>query len=142
MFLTRIPGRARAGLAALAVAAVVVPVAGAAGSAKVHSTSFSLSPNAAVLNCLKAPGKTPKANVTVTRGSLNDTLTLKVSGLKPETGFDLFTVQRSPLDAQGNPVAIPNFGMAWYQSDLETNDEGSGTVKIKTILLDQIFGFD
>src|SRR4051794_39691138 len=72
MFLKRIPGRARLGLAALALAAVAVPAAGAAGTAKAHSTSFTLSPNPAVLNCLKAPGKTPKANVTVLRGSLND----------------------------------------------------------------------
>jgi len=35
-----------------------------------------------------------------------------------------------------------NFGMAWYQSDIETDDEGSFTTTIKTILLDQIFGFD
>ena len=32
--------------------------------------------------------------------------------------------------------------MAWYQSDLEASYQGSFTATIKTILLDQIFGFD
>ncbi len=32
--------------------------------------------------------------------------------------------------------------MAWYQSDLHVRSDGTGTAKIKTILLDQIFGFD
>jgi hypothetical protein len=32
--------------------------------------------------------------------------------------------------------------MAWYQSDVHISSTGTGTVKITTILLDQIFGFD
>ena len=32
--------------------------------------------------------------------------------------------------------------MAWYQSDIHVNHSGRATVRIKTILLDQIFGFD
>ena len=32
--------------------------------------------------------------------------------------------------------------MAWYQSDVHVNSEGTGSVTVKTILLDQIFGFD
>ena len=56
----------------------------------------------------------------------------------------MFTVQNSPQLANGspNPNFNGNFGLAWYQSDLETNGHGSGGVEIRTILLDQIFGFD
>jgi len=32
--------------------------------------------------------------------------------------------------------------MAWYQSDITTSVSGTASVTIKTILLDQIFGFD
>jgi hypothetical protein len=64
--------------------------------------------------------------------------------------FDLFTVQHSSLLANGKPApAFKNFGLAWYQSDIEINkdydkdkDGDTGHVKIQTILLDQIFGFD
>src|SRR6266576_825744 len=57
--------------------------------------------------------------------------------------LDMFTVERSNL--LSNATVDPNFtnfGMAWYQSDLEANSQGSFTATIKTILLDQIFGFD
>ena len=53
------------------------------------------------------------AHVTVKRGNLNDTLLLRATGLKPNLQFDMFTVQRSPLDANGKPVAnFKGFGMA------------------------------
>jgi hypothetical protein len=40
-----------------------------------------------------------------------------------------------------NP-AFSNFGLAWYQTDVQANSDGEAEVTIKTILLDQIFGFD
>ena len=50
---------------------------------------------------------------------------------------------RSNLLADATPdPAFTNFGFAWYQSDLEANKEGKISGTIKTILLDQIFGFD
>jgi hypothetical protein len=52
-------------------------------------------------------------------------------------------VQRSNQTANGSPVAgFTNFGLAWYQSDIQTNTNGAASVTIKTILFDQIFGFD
>jgi hypothetical protein len=102
---------------------------------------FDLEPNPAFLACL-APGA-PAAHVIVQRSNLNDTLLLRATGLKPNLQFDMFTVQRSPLDATGKPVEkFKGFGMAWYQSDIEANENGEAKVLIKTILLDQIFGFD
>jgi hypothetical protein len=81
--------------------------------------------------------------VTITRGNLNDTLVLKAKNIKPKLSFDLFTVQHSNLLANG--TADPNFvnfGLAWYQSDIEVTSGGTARVKIQTVLLDQIFGFD
>ena len=135
--------RVVAGLALAGVAAGGAVTANAAAS-KPSSTHFNLFPNTAVENCLAGPGKTPIASVTVRRGHLNDTLTLHVANLKPHLDFDLFTIEKTPQLADGspNPNFGGNFGFAWYQSDLETNAKGQGDVTIKTILLDQIFGFD
>ena len=86
----------------------------------------------------------PTAEVNVERGDLNDTLKLKLHNIKPGLAFDLFTIQRSNKLSDGSPD--PNFkgsfGMAWYQSDIEADHDGNANVTIKTILLDQIFGFD
>jgi len=88
-------------------------------------------------------GPTPTANVTVVRGKLNDTLILRASHIKPNLAFDLFTVQNTLLLANGQPDPnFPGFGLAWYQSDLQADAYGNAEVEIKTILLDQIFGFD
>jgi len=45
-------------------------------------------------------------------------MTVKVTGLPPNTDFDLFVIQ------------VPNkpFGMSWYQGDIETNRKGTGKV--------------
>jgi hypothetical protein len=111
---------------------------------KVNVRTFVLHPNPKFLSCLGVEGgATPSAKVTVTRGKLNDTLTISGQNFKPGLAFDMFTVERSNLlsDATVDP-AFTNFGMAWYQSDLEANYQGSFTATIRTILLDQIFGFD
>jgi hypothetical protein len=92
---------------------------------------FDLEPNPAFLACL-APGA-PSAHVIVKRGNLNDTLLLRATGLKPNLQFHMFTVQRSPLDANGKPVAnFKGFGMAWYQSDIEADENAEAKVLIKT----------
>ena len=43
-------------------------------------------------------------------------MTVDVEGLPPNTEFDFFVIQ------------IPNapFGLAWYQGDIETDDQGEG----------------
>ena len=43
-------------------------------------------------------------------------------------------------DGQVNPH-FKNFGLAWYQTDVQADGNGDAEVAIKTILLDQIFGF-
>jgi hypothetical protein len=108
---------------------------------------FELVPNPKFVNCLAQfpgdPHRAPEAEVTVQRGDLNDTLTMHIRNIKPGLAFDLFTVQRSSLLANGKPnPAFTNFGMAWYQSDVQADKNGTGNVRVRTILLDQIFGFD
>jgi len=107
--------------------------------------SFKLVPNPRFEACLGVPsGPAPTATATVVRGKLNDTFVLRVRNVRPNLQFDLFTVQRTSLLASGAPDPAFNndFGLAWYQSDVEVDKKGDGEVIIKTILLDQIFGFD
>jgi ZU5 domain len=108
---------------------------------------FDLHPNPKFLNCFsRFPGdanRAPSVQATIVRGDLNDELTLRGQNFKPGLKFDVFTVQRSTLDATGKvDPTVPNFGFAWYQSELEARDNGDVRVKIQTILLDEIFGFD
>jgi len=129
-------------VAALAVAACT-PKASAQN--KEDEISFDLVPNPKFVDCLRAGShEEPHAHVRVIRGKLNDSLILDLDGIKPALGFDLFTVQHSPLLANGSPDPnFKNFGLAWYQSDIQIGRHtDDGHVQIRTILLDQIFGFD
>src|SRR5215471_9178207 len=110
----------------------------------VNTSTFPLEVNPPFLNCVAAnPGDPPQASVTVIRGFLSDQLKISVSGLKPNLAFDLFTVQRSNLDATGKLVPnFTNFGLASFQSRLHAGPLGLASATIQTILIDQIFGFD
>ena len=115
----------------------------AIAQSKPDQAIFELKPNPAFLACLSGSSEAPHASVAVKRGDLNDTALIRVTGLKPNLDFDLFTVQRSSLDDSGAPVQnFKGFGLAWYQSDLHSDGDGNAKVTIRTILLDQIFGFD
>jgi hypothetical protein len=113
-------------------------------AAEKHKIQFDLFPNPKVVDCLGTKdGPTPKARATVTRGPLNDTLVITAKNLKPRLAFDMFTVERSFLLSDGSiDPNFTTFGLAWYQSDLHADEDGKFTATIKTILLDQIFGFD
>jgi hypothetical protein len=110
----------------------------------VKQIDFDLHVNPKFQACLgQDGGPTPTAHVTVKRGAFSDTLTIEGENFKPKLAFDMFTVQRSNLLANGNPDPnFTNFGLAWYQSDLQANAKGHFKASIKTVLLDQIFGFN
>jgi hypothetical protein len=142
-------GAHKIGAALLGVLAVVSTSAQAnapGGNDKTNEIGFNLVPNAQTLDCLRANyNEEPRARATVVRGKLNDTLILDLDGIKPGLAFDMFTVQHSPFLANGtkDPVFKGSFGLAWYQSDIEIpRHTDRGHVRISTILLDQIFGFD
>jgi hypothetical protein len=69
-----------------------------------------VSPNAA--QCLPDA----KADVRVVALEGVERMTVRVSGLPPETEFEFFVLQ---------PPVNP-FGLAWYQGDIETNEDGEG----------------
>jgi hypothetical protein len=116
----------------------------AAASSKTDQTSFAMFPQAAFLKCVKPrPGApTPKVTVTVNRGDLNDGGKIQLEGFRPNLDFDLFTIQHSPQTATGAADPNQSVGLAWYQSDLHVGANGSGEARVRTILLDQIFGVD
>src|SRR5215469_9596460 len=113
-------------------------------SAAVPEIAFHLAAQPKFVNCLGVEGgPTPSADVIVQRGELSDILILHVHHLKPNLGFDLFTIQNSNLLSSGEvDPKFKNFGLAWYQTDVQADSNGEAEVAIKTILLDQIFGFD
>jgi len=111
---------------------------------EVKKVTFNLVAQSKFVSCLGVPGgKTPTGTVLVKRGALRDTLTLTLENIKPNLAFDLFTIQNTNLLADGttDPNFV-NFGLAWYQSDVQADSKGEAKVTINTILLDQIFGFD
>ncbi len=129
---------------ALVAGLLITPLTASAQN-KADEVSFKLVPDPAVVNCLRRSYyEEPSARATVVRGKLNDTLVLDLDGIKPGLAFDMFTVEHSKFKADGSPdPAFKNFGLAWYQSDIEIGRHtDDGHVRIKTILLDQIFGFD
>jgi hypothetical protein len=108
---------------------------------------FQLWPNPAFVDCLaRYPGdrdQPPVVEVTVVDGEQNDGLFLRGRNLKPGRKFELFTVERTSLRSDGSPdPLIKTFGLVWYQSDLTTSDRGRLRASIRTILLNETFGFD
>ena len=128
---------------AVTLTTALMTVLAVCSMAQVQETVFNLTPQQKFLSCFAQPGHTPTAQVIVQRGVDNDVLILRAQHLRPNLAFDLFTIQNSNLlaDGQVNP-SFTNFGLAWYQSDLQTDNNGNVDIAIKTILLDQIFGFD
>ncbi len=90
-----------------------------------NSFSFKMVPSPNIAACL------PHAQgfVTIVPNSLNDTMRISVKGLAPKTGYDLFVTE------------LPNkpFGISWYQSDLETNEDGAGSVTVVGIFNKETF---
>src|ERR1700730_16141766 len=91
--------------------------------AQAKQIQFDLRPNPKFVNCVGVlNGPTPVAHVTVTRGALSDTLNIVADNIRPHLAFDMFTVQRTNLKPDGTvDPSVKNFGMAWYQSDLQSN---------------------
>ena len=89
------------------------------------SFTFGMVPSPNISACLPHA----KGTVTITPGSLNDLMKVSVSGLAPSTGYDLFVIQ------------LPNkpFGVSWYQSDLQTNSSGAGSVSVRGIFNKETF---
>jgi hypothetical protein len=134
--------RVAAGLA-VSVFGISAGVA-AASPSKPDYTTFSMSPQTSLLNCMKPDPSSPnpEVEVRVNRQDLNDKATIELRGFKPGLDFDLFTIQHSPQTATGAADANPSVGLATYQSDLHVDRHGRGDAEIRTILLDDAFSVD
>jgi len=64
-----------------------------------------------------------RGHVEITRGPVNQLMEVQVDGLVPNTGYALFVIQ----------LPAKPFGISWYQSDMETNAQGEGTVNVRGI---------
>src|SRR5271166_1924321 len=122
-------------LVIVGVLAVGLASAGKPATAQVNKITFDLTAQPKFVSCLGVEGgPTPTATVTVVRGKLRDTLTLQASNIKPKLGFDLFTIENTNLLSDGQPDPnFENFGLAWYQTDVQANSEGKAEVTINTI---------
>ena len=123
------------------------PAAGAISARGQDIVSFALEPNPKFLKCLAQfpddPTRRPLVRVAVVRGSLDDELFLVGKHIKPNLKFELFSVEHSQLRSDGSlDPSFSHFGLAWYQSDLEANENGILGAHIRSVLLDQFFGFD
>ena len=134
---------------ALTLSLAAVVVLAALGGSPTHAAPptvavFPLYPNPRFVPCLAASSTVPpQARVEVNQGTPNDQLTLFISGVKPFLAFDLFTIEHSNLLPNGAvDPSFRNFGLAWYQSDMQADSHGHAMVQIQSIFVNQIFGFD
>lgn len=114
-------------------AALLVLSLGAAAGARTASGHLAAPATGFTFQMVRTPGVSclpnARGHVTIVRGSLNDTMTVSVRGLPKNTGFDLFVIQ------------LPNkpFGVAWYQTDVQTGRHGTGTAVVKGIFNKETF---
>jgi hypothetical protein len=104
----------RALVSALAMAAMGAVLLSSPAIAVVGGVSdFDLQVSPGAKTCLPYA----QGHVTIDQTGPVENLRLQVSGLKPNTDYDFFIIQ------------VPNapFGLSWYQGDLETDQNGSGT---------------
>jgi len=105
---------------AAAVLGVTATVAVASGApARAHGFSFRLVPSAGISSCLPHA----RGNVTITPQGENDKMVVHVAGLPKNSEFDLFVIQ----------VPDKPFGVAWYQTDIDTGRNGTGSVTVRGI---------
>jgi hypothetical protein len=108
---------------------------------------FSLRPNPKFLRCLALypddPARRPAVRAMIVPGSLEDELFLVGRYIKPNLQLEMFTIEHSQLLTDG--VVDPsfrNFGLAWYHTSLQVNENGVLSAHVRAVLLDQFFGLD
>jgi hypothetical protein len=133
------------GTVTIELSALTTIAAGVNPPAETEKVRFSLHPNPKFVKCVaQSPREQPEVEVTVVKGAQNDGLFLRGRNIKPGLEFDLFTVERSALLADGtaDPVFNSDFGLAFYQSDVVSGDHGRVRVNLRSIFLNVLFGFD
>jgi hypothetical protein len=112
---------AAAGALAVSLGLTAAPAATAATAAAAShgSVTFKLVPSPGIHSCLRHLGGT----VTITPGSENDVMQVRIYGAPRNAGFDLFVIQK-PLKP---------FGLAWYTTDVNANSYGDGYARVQGI---------
>jgi len=88
--------------------------------------TFALQPSSAAISaCLP----NAKGSVTITTGTLNDTMKVTIQGMPHNSGFDLFVIQQ--------PTAP--FGVSWYQTDIHAGSTGTGTATVRGVFDSETF---
>jgi hypothetical protein len=64
-----------------------------------------------------------RGQVTISPGSLNDTMKVSIHGMPAHAGFDLFVIQQ--------PLAP--FGVSWYQTDVNAGSSGTGSATVRGV---------
>src|SRR5215204_980936 len=112
----------------IAVVSLVVVALAAAAAFAVDSTSFRMvrSQTAVANNCLQDARAHVDISTTATDQQIMD---VTVNHAPKNTEFELFVTQQ------------PNspFGISWYQSDFETNNQGQGEVRARGIFSEELF---
>jgi hypothetical protein len=108
---------------------------------------FSLRPNPKFAKCLAQypddPARRPSVRALIVPGSLEDELFLVGRYIKPNLQLEMFTIEHSQLLTDGAfDPSFRSFGLAWYHSHLDVNENGVLSANIRAVLLDQFFGLD
>jgi len=114
-------------LATTGVVALAISLATATGATATDSSfSFALQPSSSAISaCLP----NASGHVTITTGALNDVMTVTISGMPHNTGFDLFVIQQP-----GTP-----FGISWYQTDIHAGSNGTGSATVRGVFDSETF---
>ena len=123
-------GLSAVGLTAATALSVGLTSAGAtptkpAAPADHDAFSFKLVPSPHIHACLPRAG----GNVRITHTGVNETMTISVHGMPPNTGFDAFVIQ----------MPLKPFGVSWYQTDVHAGRTGSGSATVRGVFSKETF---
>lgn len=115
---------------ALAFGGMFLGALSAPVAAQGNKNSFDMQVSAGAANCLPNPNAV-RGQVKVRPGGANDRMQVRVEGLPPNLTFTLFVLQ----------VPTGPFGMAWYQGDIDTDANGSGSAQFNGVFSSETFMF-
>jgi hypothetical protein len=115
-------------LSIIAVLSLLIVALAAAAAFAGNSTSFKMlrSQTAVANDCLEGARAHVDVRTTATDQQVMD---ISVRHAPKNTEFELFVTQQP-----NNP-----FGVSWYQSDFDTNDQGYGEVRARGIFSEELF---
>ena len=111
----------------LALGALFIGGSMSAAAAPPESLKFDMAVSAAAAGCLP----NAQGQVTVRQAGANQRMQVRVNGLPPHTEFALFVLQ----------TPTGPFGMSWYQGDIVTDENGSGSQQFFGIFSRELFVF-